>query len=247
MSGRGAKPKGFQCKQFFVAHDQCAMKVSTDSLILGSLVEVADARSVLDVGTGSGILALMLAQKSSPGTVITAIDIDQTAIAQASQNRLNSPWPDKISVVHSPLQAIEGLGRFDLIVSNPPYFADAVSPTRAYASMAENRGHARTEQTLSVEQFFAETALLSTAEGRLYCMYPITRKALVLDNALQCGWHLRHQMAVRHNACSAPYLGVYCFVRKPCEATADLLTIRAEDNQYTLEYKTLCADYYLNF
>lgn len=247
MSGRSAKPKGFQCKQFFVAHDRCAMKVSTDSLILGSLVEVGNARRVLDVGTGSGILALMLAQKSAPATAITAIDIDSAAIAQASQNRLNSPWPDKISVLHSSLKAIDGPGCFDLIVSNPPYFADAVSPTRAYASMAQNRGQARTEQTLSVEQFFAETALLSTAEGRLYCMYPITREALVLDNALQCGWHLQHRMAVRHNACTPPYLGVYCFVREPCKATAELLTIRAEDNQYTPEYKTLCADYYLNF
>ena len=98
MSGRSAKPKGFQCKQFFVAHDRCAMKVSTDSLILGSLVEVGNARRVLDVGTGSGILALMLAQKSAPATVITAIDIDSAAIAQASQNRLNSPWPDKPAV-----------------------------------------------------------------------------------------------------------------------------------------------------
>lgn len=239
--------KGFQCKQFFVAHDQCAMKVSTDSLILGSFVATANACTILDVGTGSGILALMMAQKSTADTAITAIDIDPGAIAQARLNAANSPWPEKFRVVQSPLQQLDQQQQYDLIVSNPPYFADAVSPSRAYASMSESRGLARTEQTLSIDDFFAQTAARSHTGSRLYCMYPIAREAEVFNSALQSGWHVKQSLSVRHNASSAPYLGVYCFVRVPAAVAAETLTIRTSENQYTPEYKQLCADFYLNF
>ena len=242
-----SKPKGFQCKQFFVGHDNCAMKVSTDSLILGSIVDVGHARSILDVGTGSGILALMLAQKSATDATVTAIDIDSEAIAQATHNAANSPWPEKIQVVQSPLQNMDRHQRYDLIVSNPPYFANALSPTRAYASMSERRGQARKEQTLSIDDFFAQTAVLSHAWSRLYCMYPFAREAVVFNSALQSGWHVKRSLSVRHNASSAPYLGVYCFVRVPETVAVETLTIRTGENQYTPEYKQLCTDFYLNF
>ena len=247
MSNKSNQTKGFRCKQFFVAHDLCAMKVSTDSLILGSVVATANAGTVLDVGTGSGILALMMAQKSAPDTAITAIDIEPGAIAQATHNAVNSPWPEKIRVVQSPLQAMDRQQRYDLIVSNPPYFADAVSPTRAYATMADSRGQARTEQTLSIDDFFAQTAVLSHLGSRLYCMYPIAREAEVFNSALQSGWLVKQSLSVRHNASSAPYLGVYCFVRVPETVAVETLTIRTGENQYTAEYKQLCADFYLNF
>jgi len=247
MSNVPRQPKGFQCKQFFVAHDQCAMKVSTDSLILGSFVDTANASATLDVGTGSGILALMMAQKSAPETRITAIDIESGAIAQATHNAANSPWPEKIQVVQKPLQEMDRQQQYDLIVSNPPYFADAVSPTRAYASMSYSRGQARTEHTLSIDEFFAQTAVLSHAGSRLYCMYPFAREAVVFNSASQSGWHVKRSLSVRHNASSAPYLGVYCFVREPAPAVAEALIIRTDENQYTREYKQLCADFYLNF
>ncbi|MDG6099680.1 methyltransferase [Alteromonas sp. ZYF713] len=247
MSKVSKQPKGFQCKQFFVAHDQCAMKVSTDSLILGSFVDTTNTSTMLDVGTGSGILALMMAQKSAPDSAITAIDIDPGAIAQAGHNAANSSWPEKIRVEQSPLQEMGHQQQFDLIVSNPPYFADAVSPTRAYASMSEGRGLARTEQTLSIDDFFAQTAALSHAGSRLYCMYPTAREGEVFNSALQSGWHVKQSLSVRHNASSAPYLGVYCFVRVPVSVAVETLTIRTGENQYTPEYKQLCADFYLNF
>ena len=247
MSKLSKQPKGFQCKQFFVAHDQCAMKVSTDSLILGSFVDTANAGTMLDVGTGSGILALMMAQKSAPDAAITAIDIDSGAIAQARHNAANSPWPEKVRVEQSPLQEMDHQQQYDLIVSNPPYFADAVSPTRAYASMSDSRGLARTEQTLPIDDFFTQTAVLSHVGSRLYCMYPIAREAVVFNSALRSGWHIKQSLSVRHYASSAPYLGVYCFVRVPETVAVETLTIRTGENQYTAEYKQLCADFYLNF
>ena len=137
--------------------------------------------------------------------------------------------------------------QYDLIVSNPPYFADAVSPTRAYASMSDSRGQARTEQTLPIDDFFAQTAALSHVGSRLYCMYPIAREAVVFNSALRSGWHIKQSLSVRHNASSAPYLGVYCFVRVPASVAVETLTIRTGENQYTAEYKQLCADFYLNF
>ncbi|GGF59269.1 tRNA1(Val) (adenine(37)-N6)-methyltransferase [Alteromonas lipolytica] len=230
-----------------MAHDQCAMKVSTDSLILGSFVSPAKATRILDIGTGSGILALMLAQKMVPEAHIEAIDIDQSAVIQALENVRLSPWPENITVSHCALQSLSGAGVYDLIVSNPPYFADANGQTKAYDTMADARGIARTEQTLSVARFFAETARLSNDSGKLYCMYPWLRHEEVLAVAAHHGWHCVARMQVQHRCDVAPYLVIYEFSREAGQCSDSQLIIRAEDNQYTPKYKALCQEFYLNF
>lgn len=241
------KPKGFQCKQFFVAHDQCAMKVSTDSLILGSFAEPEDALNILDIGTGSGILALMMAQKSRPEARIMAIDIDEKAIAQAKDNVRLSPWPEKVTTRLCALQSLNGTGPFDLIVSNPPYFADATVPTSAYQTMQKSRGLARTEQGLSVGSLFANAAFLSTPNGRLCCMYPFERRPDVMKSAASHGWYPAQELVVQHSEVQAPYLCVLTFWRNVVPFTTQSLIIRQPDNQYTSDYRALCQDFYLNF
>ncbi|SMB90431.1 tRNA1Val (adenine37-N6)-methyltransferase [Pasteurella testudinis DSM 23072] len=128
---------GFQFKQFNVQHDHCAMKVGTDSILLGAWVALAQVRSVLDMGCGSGLLALMAAQRLSQHYAseqdknyrISAIEIDPAAAQQAQQNVRRSKWADKIQVVQQDLTAFaaDTNARFDLIVANPPYFAAGVA------------------------------------------------------------------------------------------------------------------------
>lgn len=112
---------GFTFKQFFVAHDRCAMKVGTDGILLGAWAPVAGVKRILDIGTGSGLLALMLAQRTDENVIIDAVELDVDAAQQAQENIAQSPWMHRVSV-HTedaqqwiPRQTV----RFDLIISNP--------------------------------------------------------------------------------------------------------------------------------
>ena len=113
----------FRFKQFSVAHDRCAMKVNTDGVLLGAWTDVDDARAILDIGTGTGVIALMMAQRRA-AAIIDAIDIDESAFGQASENFLNSMWSDRLYTHNISLQEYFPAKKYDLIISNPPYFID---------------------------------------------------------------------------------------------------------------------------
>ncbi|HFA50810.1 MAG TPA: methyltransferase domain-containing protein, partial [Bacteroidetes bacterium] len=114
----------FQFKQFFIEQDKCAMKVGTDGILLGAWADVAGAASILDIGAGTGLIAIMLAQRTETAK-ITAVEIDPAACGQAAQNMANSPWADRLEAVRQSIQDFSKLSagkEFDLIVSNPPFF-----------------------------------------------------------------------------------------------------------------------------
>lgn len=98
QSGSVLRRNGFTFKQFFVAHDRCAMKVGTDGILLGAWAPVADVKRILDIGTGSGLLALMLAQRTDDNVPIDAVELDAGAAMQAQENVAHSPWPHRITV-----------------------------------------------------------------------------------------------------------------------------------------------------
>ena len=115
----------FQFKQFVVRHDQCAMKVGTDGVTLGAWVRCEGASSILDVGCGSGLIALMLAQRNSDASIV-GIDIDDGAVAQSEVNFAASRWADRLCVVRADIRSWSTNASFDLIVSNPPYFVNSL-------------------------------------------------------------------------------------------------------------------------
>ena len=115
----------FQFKQFTVRHDKCAMKVGTDGVLLGAWAPVQDVKRILDVGAGSGLISLQLAQRN-PEAVITSVEIDPAAAAQAQENIQSSPWSNRMEVVCCDFRKYHPEDKFDLIVSNPPYFVDAL-------------------------------------------------------------------------------------------------------------------------
>ncbi|MDQ8590403.1 tRNA1(Val) (adenine(37)-N6)-methyltransferase, partial [Klebsiella aerogenes] len=119
---------GFTFKQFFVAHDRCAMKVGTDGILLGAWAPIAQVKHVLDIGTGSGLLALMLAQRTANSVQLDAVELDEEAATQARDNVAASNWPGRIAVYQAPIQQWQPQPprRYELIVSNPPCFAECV-------------------------------------------------------------------------------------------------------------------------
>lgn len=114
----------FRFKQFAVEQDDVAMKVGTDGVLLGAWVDTRGADRILDIGTGTGVIALMMAQRSAAQTIV-GVDIDAVATARANSNFSISPWSDRLVAYNMPVQQYEG-EKFDLIVSNPPYFTDSL-------------------------------------------------------------------------------------------------------------------------
>ena len=237
----------FRCKQFEVAHDKCAMKVGTDSLLLGSWAQPNNATHILDIGTGSGILALMMAQKSKPDAHVCAMDIDDDAFIQASENVSASPWHDKIRMFHCALDGFDCDNLLDLIISNPPYF-DAVDMTRsAFVRQTTQRSVARHESLLTPHALFTFSAKQLTNNGELYCVYPYNRAPFILEEAKRYGLHASRLMTVKHALASPPYLMAFCFSKREGGTNKEVLIIRDENGDYTAAYKTLCRDFYLRF
>ncbi|PPA28356.1 tRNA (adenosine(37)-N6)-methyltransferase TrmM [Aeromonas jandaei] len=133
------RSRGFTFKQFHINHDRCAMKVGTDGILLGAWAPVEQARRVLDIGSGSGLIALMLAQRSRSDCQIDGVELDSDAVSQARENVAASPWADRVTITESAVQGYQA-APYDLIVSNPPYFVAGQSFSDPARAMARHTG-----------------------------------------------------------------------------------------------------------
>lgn len=240
---------GFQFKQFVIQHDRCAMKVGTDSVMLGSWVKVKDAKTILDIGTGSGLLAIMLAQKSPSGCDILGIDIDQDAIAQANQNKLSSPWSAQLNFHVQSLQE-STQRRYDLIVSNPPYFNINHTANREPASGSQKhqaRVQARQTLTLSQQDLFDCVNQRLSDNGVFYCVLPVgasewcQRYAQSIGLFCEAALHVSarpHDKTIRH---------LLAFSKTQQPTSIKSLCIYDTTGKYSAAYTALCKDYYLHF
>lgn len=183
----------FKFQQFIVRHDRCAMKVGTDGVLLGAWAKPAvsiqpSAFSILDVGTGSGLVALMLAQRF-PQAHIDAIDIDKSAIEQAAENFAASPWSDRLHTFHARLQEWQIVHRtssprtlpYDLIVSNPPYFQNSLK------NPDKSRQTARHTDTLTYSELLQHSARLLRPEGTVALILPAEAETEACELARMAG------------------------------------------------------------
>lgn len=221
------------------------MKVGTDGVLLGAWTLVNENECVLDVGTGTGLIALMLAQKNN-SIHIQAIDIDETAVVQAERNISASPFPLQVNVSCKSLQYYEPLCGFDLIVSNPPFFK------RSLHSPNLKRTLARHTDTLSAEDLLQYSYALLKDEGRLSLIYPFELKDELLSLALSLGYSLSRLATVYPTSTSMPKRLLLELKKKSVddlvpEPVLDTLVIEEKRHVYTSEYKLLTKDYYLNF
>jgi len=158
----------FQFKQFSIAQDQCAMKVGTDGVLLGAWADTTDTQKVLDIGTGSGVVAIMLAQRTTDAT-IHGIEIDECAHQQATENMANSPWAGRLKAIHKPIQDYAKLSReeYDLIVSNPPFFSGGTF------SLNENKKNVRHTVKLPHGDLLVAARKLLSKNGKLCLILPL--------------------------------------------------------------------------
>jgi len=232
---------GFTFKQFFVAHDRCAMKVGTDAILLGAWAPVADVRRILDIGSGSGLIALMLAQRTPSQVIIDAVELDPAAAQQAQENVQQSPWSQRIQVHQHDIAAWaeQCEKRYSLIVSNPPYFAPGV------ACSTTARDTARATSTLDHQTLLRSAALLIEEEGMFCVVLPTQTGQALMTQAQAEGWHLRFRLDVAEYAHRPPHRVVLGFSPQAGDTQLDRLAIRAPDTHYSEDWCCLTRDFYL--
>ncbi|MFC0446390.1 tRNA1(Val) (adenine(37)-N6)-methyltransferase [Pseudidiomarina halophila] len=213
------------------------MKVSTDSLIFGSYVPISKAKRALDLGTGSGILALMLAQRSAE-LQIDAIDCEAEAVGEAAENAAVSPWPQRIQTYQADVRDWQNSYRYELIVCNPPYFPEQlVSPqlTRQLARQGDTE----------ISDWLRCARRNLSAAGRFYWIIPHSQRESRAEHAQANGFHLRDELLIFSTAKKPAKLVIQGWQLQPATSVAVTgLTIHAGAG-YSAEYRELTGDFYL--
>jgi tRNA1Val (adenine37-N6)-methyltransferase len=231
----------FQFKQFSIQQDKCAMKVGTDGVLLGAWAPV-DHRpfSILDIGAGTGVIALMLAQRSH-AEQIDALEIDEDAYEQAVDNFENSPWGDRLFCYHAGLDEFmdEPEDEYDLIISNPPFYTDG------YFSGDEQRDKARFTESLPFEDLVEASALLLSEDGVLAVIIPFKEEDKFIALAKEDELYPFKITRVKGTPTTEVKRSLIAFSRDKKEVAIDELTIEMERHDYTDEYTELTKDFYL--
>jgi tRNA1Val (adenine37-N6)-methyltransferase len=232
----------FRFKQFIVEDDRSSMRVGTDAVLLGSWINPENASEILDIGTGCGILALMMAQKSP--AYITAIDIDEVSANQASLNFQQSIWDKRLKILHLSFQDFvkHHQDQFDLILTNPPWFSNSLKSPRNIRNIARHDDH------LKPRDLFEGVKKILRGNGRFYIIIPADDQSSIVEIAGENNLFLNRQMMVIPKPGRKPKRILMDFTfSSPDHIITEEMIIRREDNSFTNEYRKLTGDYYLEF
>lgn len=218
----------FRFKQFTIEQESCAMKVGTDGVLLGAWAK--GGSRILDAGTGTGVIALMMAQRYSKAQVM-AIDIDNGAVRQALKNVAQSPFFAQVTVLQETLQ--EHQGKYDAIVSNPPFFIDSL------AAPDEQRNMARHTATLTYAELMQAAYRLLNDDGELSVVVPFDYRQRMEDEAIFVGFFPCRMCAVKTTERKPVKRYLLAFRKHPCPCEKEQLTIGSE------AYRQLTQDFYL--
>lgn len=233
--------QGFQFKQFFIQHDRCAMKVNTDGILLGAIASIDDCRQVLDLGTGSGLVAIMLAQRSSENCDIIGLELEQNAYLQAVENAKNSAWHNRICILQGDVMQHQFEVKFDLIVSNPPYFSNSLT------SSTKERDLARSITTYTHLDWLMQAKHWLSEKGRITIILPAeVAKQLILQSEKIGLYCIEQWQIFTKQGKTAKRMIVSFSLRYEIYERRELIIYDA-NNHYTAEFKYLTQDFYLNF
>lgn len=230
----------FRFKQFTIYQDRTAMKISTDGIVLGACCEFGKAKKVLDVGTGTGLLSLMAAQKSQAD--ITAVEINQDAYNQAIENVEKSKFASRIKVVNGDFIKLfsDSAEHFDYIVSNPPFFRNSLK------SSSQGRSIARHEDSLPFEKFVPTVARLLTSGGTFSVILPESERLYFNRLCIANGMHICGKTIVKSFENYDPLRVILHFSKSFLPMKQEVLVIYSSQNIYTQQFKNLVKDFYIN-
>ena len=229
----------FRFKQFTIHQDICALKVGTDAVVLGSWINPSKAHRILDVGTGTGLIALMLAQRSICN--IDAVDIDESACLQARENFKISPWFLRLHVFHQSFQELARQSNlmYDLIVSNPPYFHHASKPT------GESRLNARHNDLLAFQELIDGVKKILHPEGKFYVILPSKEGMEFMDLAQTAGLFCSHLVKIKTKPGKPEKRLIMEISKEFSTLSEEELIIQNENNSFTQQYISLTEAYYI--
>jgi len=231
----------FSFKQFTINQDRCSFKVGTDGVLLGACADVWGVKKILDVGTGTGLIALMIAQRCE--AEIIAIEPDRESFEQACSNVNNSKWVSRIKVVNASLQEYDPSDvKFDLIVSNPPFFSDSLrNPEPVKAS-------ARHNDTLSNEDLLKSVNRLLETGGRFQVILPYVEGNIFIAEAQEYGLYCSDMLKIKPLPTSEIRRLILTFLKQRQKPAERFLTIEhGRRHEFTEEYINLTKDFYLKF
>jgi tRNA1Val (adenine37-N6)-methyltransferase len=232
----------FQFKQFTIYHDKCGMKVGTDGVLLGAWVNIDDSQFILDVGTGTGLIAIMLAQRSTAS--ITAIEIEKDAFEQAKMNISNCSWNKRISLHHLSYQEylLNAGHQFDLIVCNPPYFINSLKTNEIARNLARHN-----EKLSHADLLKCSFQLLST-EGKLAVILPYTEGCVFIAEAAGYGLFCSRKTNVKTKPSTPTRRLLLEFSKTPVRCVEHQLIIGTGSGiTYSEEYIKMTKEFYLKF
>lgn len=231
----------FEFKQFIVWHDHCAMKVGTDGVLLGAWAHVEEGDLALDAGTGSGLIALMLAQRGCK--TIDAVDIEKDACEQAKVNIEASPWKQRITVHQANFIEFkpDSTTHYQRIVSNPPFFNQSLK------SNSHNRNLARHTLQLDWQSLIRKSFDLLNNNGTFSVILPWPEADEFITIALLNGFYERRITLIETREGIAPKRALLEFSKQYEKTERTTLVIRSANNEYSSDYKNLTKDFYLNF
>lgn len=221
------------------------MKVCTDACILGAYADVSNASKILDIGTGTGLLSLMLSQRSK--ATIDAVEIDDDACTQAKVNIAESPFVDNINLYHQSIQDFSEQHKenpsYDLIISNPPFYQNSLQSPDVQTNKAL---HAT---TLTFDELIDAVINLLSSEGKFIVLLPPFEADQLTGVAQKKGLYLRDKLQIQHNPQKAVFRHILSFSKMPVsEYTEDTLVIHQENsNAYSDKFRQLLSDYYTIF
>ena len=231
----------FRFKQFVVEQGKCAMKVGTDGVLLGAWAHLPESGKILDLGTGTGLVALMAAQRC--GADIVAVDISEEACGQAAENVAASPWKTRISVLHQDVKEMDEkyYGQFDSIVSNPPYFKENVK------CPGQLRNTARHTDELDFKQLAVAASLLLNENGTLSVVLPADASYEFIAESSAQRLSLIRQTWIHTKPGAAPKRVLMTFSKAQVNAKeVTHMTIHEADHSFSEAYKSLTCDFYLD-
>lgn len=239
-----ARNSSFRFKNFTVQQDKCAMKVCTDACVLGAWADITDADYILDIGAGTGLLSLMVAQRNSYG-IIDAVEIDAEAFYQAGENVENSPFHDRINLFHSAVQEFTSEHKYDVIITNPPFFqSDLLSPL-------DKKNIAHHAKSLDFAELLTAIDTLLSDTGKFNILFPVDEGKQFLTKALESDWILSRKMTLFHQEGKKAFRQLMTFQRiepvHSLDITQELYIYEPDGTTYTQSFKALLKDFYMIF
>ncbi len=231
----------FQFKQFTIHQEHCAMKVTTDACLFGAWAASKIGNSlrgdkILDIGTGTGLLSLMMAQANTHA-IIDAVEIDEAAAAQATENFQASAFKERLQLHTTAIQQFRPIHKFDFIVTNPPFFDNELK------SLNDKRNLALHSASLSLGELLAAIQTNIAANGRFAILLPYHRTAYFVQLAKD--FHLQENVSVKQTEKHQPFRSMLLFSTKPGILRESELIIK-QNNQYSTEFVSLLKHYYLH-